>query len=48
MNAVVSGCDEVLARVQMRDVLTDLDFIEITRGLMSHSGGDEIDVQIAM
>jgi len=48
LNALVSGCDEIEERVTLREELLMLDFIELTRSLMSRSGNDEVDVQIAI
>lgn len=48
INALVCGQDAPEDRVQMRDELAECDFLEVTRNLMSRSGGDDIDVQIAI
>ena len=39
--------EELARRVELRDQLTELDFLEITRPLLS-SRGDEIDIQISI
>lgn len=40
LNALVSGCDEMGGRVALREELLSLEFIEITRALMSREEYD--------
>ena len=51
LNALVSGPNweqgDIAMRVQMRDVLMNLEFLELTRALLT-TRGDEIDIQIAI